>query len=366
MPGKDLWGGPLGYRDFRATAIENTDPNIKPMYQNSFNAGLDTQLNATTMLGVHVVHNDLGRTIEDIGGVVINGNNQYVIGNPGEGQNIVYAASFPDVSPNFNMPKATRTYDALEVTLERRFAKRWFASANWTWSRLYGNYAGTANSDEISTPTTGVTSFAAQQQAGTIARSGSNSHVAWDVDELLWDAHGNLDVLGRLATDRPHVVKLYGSYQFPFGTQLGAFFYGGSGTPISTQVITQDSYAPFVNGRGDMGRSPFLTRTDLLVSHELVMMQGKRVRFELNLQNLFNQKTATHIFNFLNKGAPGGSRAIASDAIDLSQVNLSKGYDYNALIRASGEGVNAYDNRYGQADLFQPGMQGQFMVKFLF
>ena len=208
--------------------------------------------------------------------------------------------------------------------------------------------------------------FAAQQQAGTIARSGSNSHVAWDVDELLWDAHGNLDVLGRLATDRPNVVKLYGSYQFPFGTQLGAFFYGGSGTPISTQVITQDSYAPFVNGRGDMGRTPFLTRTDLLVSHELVMMQGKRVRFELNLQNLFNQKTATHIFNFLNKGAPGGSRAIASDAIDLSQVNLSKGYDYNALIRASGEGANAYDNRYGQPDLFQPGMQGQFMVKFLF
>ena len=124
MPGQDLWGGPTGFRDFRATAIQNTDPNIKPMYQNSFNAGLDTQLNATTMLGVHVVHNDLGRTIEDIGGVVINGNNQYVIGNPGEGQNS-YTRGISRTSAQFHDAEGDATYDALEVTLERRFAKNW-------------------------------------------------------------------------------------------------------------------------------------------------------------------------------------------------------------------------------------------------
>ena len=59
-----------------------------------------------------------------------------------------------------------------------------------------------------------------------------------------------------------------------------------------------------MNGRGDMGRTPVLTRTDLLVSHELSMMGNKKLRFELNVLNVFNQKTATHIFNFLNKGAP--------------------------------------------------------------
>ena len=52
-----------------------------------------------------------------------------------------------------------------------------------------------------------------------------------------------------------------------------------------------------MNGRGDMGRTPVLTRTDLLVSHELSLADRKRLRFELNIQNLFNQKTATHIFN---------------------------------------------------------------------
>ena len=84
-----------------------------------------------------------------------------------------------------------------------------------------------------------------------------------------------------------------------------------------------------------MGRTPFLTRTDLLVSHELPIGGRKQMRIELNVINLFNQKTATHIFNFLNKGAPGGGSLISSDAIDLSHVNLAQGYDYNALILAT-------------------------------
>ncbi len=79
--------------------------------------------------------------------------------------------------------------------------------------------------------------------------------------------------------------------------------------------------------------------------------------------NLFNQKTPTHIFNYLNKGA--GRRA-ATSAIDLSGVDLSKGYDYNALILTTPAGANAFDPRYGQPDLWQAGTQGQFSVKFLF
>jgi outer membrane receptor protein involved in Fe transport len=363
-PGRDLWGGPTGFRDLRATSILNTDPNIKPMYQDSFNGGVDYQLSGTTALGIHYVHNNLGRTIEDMGALV-NGDSVYVIGNPGEGQNTITPASYP-ATENFPTPKPKRQYDALEITLERRFSNNWFASANYTLSRLYGNYAGPANSDEISTPTTGITSNNAQQQVGTIARPGSNAHTGWDIDELMWDAHGNLDPRGRLATDRPHVVKLYGAYQFAMGTQIGAFFYGGSGTPISTQVVGQDQYAPMVNGRGDMGRTPMLTRTDLLVSHELAFAERKRLRLELNLQNLFNQKTATHIFNYLNKGAPAGSQTRAADAIDFSEVNLAAGYDYNALILATQEGAAAFDPRYRMEDLFNPGLQGQFSVKFIF
>jgi len=325
---------------------------------------VDYQLGGNMALGIHVIHNNLGRTIEDMGALV-NGDSIYVIGNPGEGNNTITPSSYP-ATANFATPQAKRQFDALEMTLERRFSKNWFASANYTYSRLYGNYSGTANSDEIQTPTTGITSKNAQQQEGTIARPGSNSHIGWDIDEVLWDSHGNLDVLGRLATDRPHVAKLYGAYQFGAGTQIGAFFYGGSGTPISTQVVGQDQYAPLVNGRGDMGRTPILTRTDLLVSHELSLADRKRLRLELNVQNIFNQKTATHIFNYLNKGAPAGGQTRGANAIDFSEVNLSAGYDYNALIRATQEGAASYDGRYGMEDLFNPGVQGQFSVKFIF
>ena len=194
-------------------------------------------------------------------------------------------------------------------------------------------------------------------------REGGNANRAWDIDEIMFDAHGNLDVRGRLATDRPHVIKAYGAWQAPFGTQIGAFFYGGSGTPISTYVSTTNQIPVFVNGRGDMGRTPFLTRTDLLVAHQLGMGGSKALRFELNLLNVFNQKTATHIFNYLNKGA-GQPRGDA--AIDLSKTNLFNGYDYRALINATPAGKGAYDPRYGMDDLWQTGAQGQFSIKFLF
>ncbi len=364
MPGRALWGSATGFRDNRQTFISNTDPNIKPMFQDSFNAGVDQQFGGNMALGIHYIHNNLGRTIEDMGSIV-DGDSVYVIGNPGEGQNTITPPAYPNTAP-FATPKPKRQYDALEVTFERRFSKNWFASANYTLSRLYGNYSGTANSDEISTPTTNTSSNTAQQQLGSIARPGSNGSIAWDIDQVLWDSHGNLDVLGRLATDRPHVVKLYGAYQFGVGTQVGAFFYGGSGTPISTQVVGQDFYAPLVNGRGDMGRTPILTRTDLLVSHELAFADRKRLRLELNVQNIFNQKTGTHIFNFLNKGAPAGGQTRPANAIDYSEVDLAAGYDYNALILATQEGRNSYDPRYTMEDLFNPGLQGQFSVKFIF
>jgi hypothetical protein len=113
-----------------------------------------------------------------------------------------------------------------------------------------------------------------------------------------------------------------------------------------------------------MGRTPVLTRTDLLVSQEIAVAGTKRLRFEFNVQNLFNQKTARHLYNFLNKGGIVPDRS--SSYIDLSSTDLTKGYDVNALIRATPDGANAFDPRYGMADLFNDGTQAYFTAKFLF
>ncbi len=91
---------------------------------------------------------------------------------------------------------------------------------------------------------------------------------------------------------------------------------------------------------------------------------GQSLRVELTVLNLFNQKTARHIFNFLNKGAIIPDRS--SSFIDLSSSDLSRGYDYNALILATSDGVKAYDPRYGMADLFNDGTRGYATVKFQF
>jgi outer membrane receptor protein involved in Fe transport len=363
MPGADIWVNPGSFRDRRVPNFDSTDPNIKPMYQDSTSIGTEFQLGTNMSLGMHYVHNNLSQTIEDIGAVDADGNETYIIGNPGKG---LATIQFPSgATPvGFTVPEPKRQYDALEFTVNRRFANNYFWSASYVYSRLYGNYSGLAATEEVSTPTTNTTSATAQQQAGSVARPGGNANRAWDIDEIFWDSQGNLDVLGRLPTDRPHVVKLYGSYLLPFGTQIGGFFYAGSGTPQTTYVVSGNQTNLFVNGRGDMGRTPVLSRTDLLLSQEFGMGSGnKRLRLELNVLNVFNQKATRHEFNTLNRGA-GAPRA--SSAIDLSNVDLSQGYDYNALINATPDGSNAYDPRYRMADLFDPGTQGFFTVKFLF
>ena len=116
-----------------------------------------------------------------------------------------------------------------------------------------------------------------------------------------------------------------------------------------------------------MGRTPVLTRTDLLVSHELPMGNRKKIRLELNVINLFNQKTPLHLFNYLNKGAPGGSSAISANSIDLSAVRQSRP---RLRLRRPDPSVGGWGRRLRSAvrtaGLWQTGLQGQFSVKFTF
>ena len=355
MPGRDLWGSADGYRDRRVPNFDSVDPAIKPMSQDSFNLGVELQVRDDAVATVNYVHNHLVRTIEDIG-LLVNGNEVYLYANPGEG-NATNALVSTATQP-FTVPKAKRQYDAVQVSLVRRLSGNWFMGGSYVWSRLYGNYAGLQNSDEIRTPTFGAFSTD-QQQSGSIFRPGGNVNRSWDLDESMWDAQGHLDPLGRLATDRPHVLKLYGATVLPFGTEIGVNFFAGSGTPLSTYVTTLNGIEVMVNGRGDMGRTPVLSTTDLLVSHQLDLGGRKRLRLELNVLNLFNQKTVRHRFNYVN-------RARASSEIDLSRTDLAQGYDYNAMIDARTDPAGPRDPRYGTDDLFSEGTSGHLLVRWLF
>ncbi|MDX1983556.1 MAG: TonB-dependent receptor [Bryobacteraceae bacterium] len=362
LPGRDIWNPavPNSFRDRRVPGFSTIDPEIKPMGTNNYNAGVEYQIAPQTVLRASYIHTGLIRTIEDLG-VLVNGNEEYFYSNPGFGTATTTPPS--GATQPFKTPKAVRNYDAAEFQLTKRFGK-WFGSASYVYSRLYGNYAGLASSDEIRSGADGLGVFGpAQEPSGQIFRPGGNANRAWDIDELLWDSKGNLDPKGRLATDRPHVFKLFGSRRFDWGSKMGSdigvFFYGGSGTPLTTLVNTVNGTQIFVNGRGDYGRTPFLTYTNLVVGHEFKMGEIKRIRFEFNADNLFNQKTARSIWTQLN-------RARASAEIDLSGTDLAKGYDFRSMINGTSEGAKAFSPLFGMEDWFNPGFAGRFQVKFIF
>jgi hypothetical protein len=370
MPGRDLWNPsvPNAYRDRRSVVagLQSIDPDLKPMSQDQWSFGADYQWNTRTAIGGQYIHQNLRRTIEDLA-VLVNGNAAFIYANPGEG----LAVSAPFVTgltaQPLNYPKPVRDYDAVEFHIEKRLASHWFGNFSYTWSRLYGNYAGPASSDELLTPTTGLSYATAQQTGGSIAHPARNANLGWDLDEILFDSKGHLDTRGRLATDRPNVFKWNGGYEFDarrWGkTNVGAFVYLGSGTPLSTVVNTLNHLPVFVNGRGDMGRTDMLSDTDLQVAHTVKLTEGQNLRFELNVLNAFNQKTSLHRFVSLNRGT---GVPVDSSAIDLSKTDLRQGYNYNALIQATPDGANAFDPRYGKDDLFADGLSARLALKWSF
>src|SRR5262249_12919656 len=137
----------------------------------------------------------LARGIEDIGYLDAGENEVYTIGNPGFG---LTDATKPPKAPSGDpyVPRAKRNYDGLEFRLEGRAPAAWHRPftyfASYTWSRLYGNWSGLANSDEN-------------------GRSDPNVSRAFDLFYGNFNSKGR-NVFGRLATDRPHTFKFYGNY----------------------------------------------------------------------------------------------------------------------------------------------------------
>ncbi len=58
-----------------------------------------------------------------------------------------------------------------------------------------------------------------------------------------------------------------------------------------------------------------------------------------------------------------------SSEINMTPIDLRKGYDYNAMIAGTPDAktaVGAMDPRFGKGDVFNPGFAGRFGIKFLF
>lgn len=301
------------------------DPDLKPVKNHQMDFGFEKTFAGNYVFRSRYTHKALDSTIEDVGILTPLGE-QYYITNPGFGYS-VNASKFPKDYPANVTPKAKRQYDAMELSVNRRFA-RVYVNASYTLSRLYGNYSGLASSDEN-------------------GRTAPNVNRYFDEPWMVYDQRGKL-VYGRLATDRPHTFKVFTSYDkkwFGGTTHFAPVVNWYSGTPITTE-LSIGNVPVYPNGRGDLGRTPRFFQTDFLLTHDVRVhgSEQKFFRFEVNANNLFNNSSVINIF-------PSYTHANDGSIQYGNTADIFKGYsNYPALMKAQEIRV---DPQYNKASAYQ-------------
>jgi len=331
--------GPI---DFRHVSLDSDtiDPDLKPMRQQEATGGVEHQLSDKLALSIRYVHKQIDRAIEDTGSLDAQGNEIYVIANPGEN---LTALAYTD--PKVNLPKPKRDYDSVEFAFEKRYADNWYMRTSYLWSRLFGNYSGLSQSDEN-------------------GRTSPNVGRLFDYPLMMFQDGGKA-AFGPLATDRPHQFKTQLIYTFKFGTSFGVNEYIASGLPVSREIgIYPTSNLPVQYlGRGSDGRTPVFSQTDLLVSHNFHFVGNRAFQVSFNVSNLFNQDTAVSKFSTYQKvnGVVPGSTLTAQDGNEAPFYNGSQTLEQ--LITAQGV---VKDPRFLMNNGFQAPLTARFAVKFLF
>ena len=330
------------------------DPDLKPFRQTEFTAGFERQIGRDFVLRSRYTFKNVDEAVEDAG-TEDSGNEQYIIANPGRGFHLARLQALGYA----RAATVQRRYDAFEVVFEKRLSNNWYFNANYTLSRLYGNYTGLASSDEPH--------LVEGRTAPGVSR-------AFDLPFIGFTAEGELDN-GRLPTDRPHVFNIYGAYIFDWvgsksnSTEFSAFQTITSGTPMTTSIYGASTRTPqILYGRGDLGRSPIYSQTDFSVTHRYRFGRDDRFTLagDLNILNLLDQETVLGVYPTLN---PSSAR-VNYAALGLTPVAYTNAYTAGTLLPAILARINAQpdriDARYGLPQLYQSPRTVRFGFRLLF
>lgn len=337
------------------------DPNLDPFQQTEFTVGAEQQLSRDYVLRVRYTFKNVNEAVEDAGIVNALGSEAYIIGNPGRGLHLetLKALGYE------RSTRPQRRYDGLEFVLEKRLSSNWYFNANYTFSRLYGNYTGLASSDEP------------HLVEGRLAPGVSR---AFDLPFIGFTAEGLPDN-GRLPTDRPHVFNIYGAYIFDWmgsktnTTEFSAFQTVTSGTPQTTSIYGQSSVTPQIfRARGDLGRTPTYSQTDFSVTHRYRFGRDDRftMAFDLNVLNLLDQDTVTGIYQTMNTtvGRPNDAAFFPTVCPGACSRLYTNGYTSGALLQSILTHIAASpdrpDIRYKSPQLFQGPRAVRFGFRLLF
>jgi hypothetical protein len=162
--------------------------------------------------------------------------------------------------------RAERTYRAVTVDVRRRTSKGLTTDVNYTWSRFRGNY----DLDYSTAPVFNTSSFI-QDGPGTNVEDPNR--------------------FGPLFEDRPHVFKVFASYDPMSQLTISGFLRAQSGTPWAARA--RDWEGATLNYLEPAGsrRNPVWSNLDLMAAYRLPVQTRARIILEARLLNVFNNQT---------------------------------------------------------------------------
>jgi hypothetical protein len=257
--------------------VTGVDPDLKAFQERDFTVGFEREIRTHWVLSGRFTRKNVAHAQEDHAILGLNQSENYPVGNPGEGLDL----KLDQGNGTAKSARPQRLYRALELILDKRLDNHYYFNASYTLGYLYGNYSGLASSDEAGRTSPGVDRF-------------------FDYPINGFTATGQPDN-GYLATDRRHVFKAYGGYEFDRWKSKGhtddvSFFYQAlQGTPQTTFITVVATSIPLIK-RGDLGRTPAFLQTDLSWTHHYHFGEGDRpyeLAFDFNVLNVFNQNAVT-------------------------------------------------------------------------
>lgn len=282
------------------TSSDVIDPNAKLSYTNEYQIGLQREVLPKTSLGVRYTYRNVGRILEDVAnaplvayelGLPGLSSVEYILTNPSSSTPVFAGAA--DLGASFDDP--VHSYNAVEVTMDRRFGDNWSLLTSYRWSRLRGNFEGFYRDDNGQSDP-GITSL-------YDFPTNDPSYSSIGVPQFGYS--GDIRYLGQsgiLPLDRPHQVKAFGNYAFPMGLNLGVGFTLTSGAPL-TPLAANPQYdnggeipvAPRGSGiqtvDGFRTRTPWISNVDLQASYKLNLGGRRAVTLLADAFNLFNTQT---------------------------------------------------------------------------
>jgi Carboxypeptidase regulatory-like domain/TonB-dependent Receptor Plug Domain len=296
IPAGVLAGGVINHFLLQNPEAGLIDPDAKMTYINEFAVGIEREVMASTSFGIRYIYRDIGRILEDVGNAPVVYYETHTdvpvrttLTNPNSSSPILPDAQY--LGASFDDP--LHKYQAIEVTLNRRFAGNWSAVTSYRWSRLRGNYDGFYRDDNGQSDPAWTSLYDFPTNDPSYTAVGSQFGYQGDIRLLGAD--------GILPLDRPHQFKAFGNYVWNNGLSVGLGLNLSSGKPL-TPLAAHPNYgnggeiptAPRASGiqtiDGFKTRTPFESQVDIQVSYQLRLGSNRNLTLLADIFNLFNER----------------------------------------------------------------------------